>query len=69
MLQYAHACFKDMGGQDVRPKANPTKIIHSPGGKKSRNRSRVVFHVVADGNEECGEKERRVFAVSYMSPE
>lgn len=34
MPQYAHACSKDMGGQDARLKVNPTKIIHSPGEKR-----------------------------------
>lgn len=69
MPQYAHACSTDRGGQDVRPKANATKIIRSSG-EKGRDSSRVAFRVVAgDENEECGEKERRVFAVSHMSPE
>lgn len=65
MPQYAHACSKDMGGQDVRPKTKPRKIIHSPG-EKGRADLRVVAR---DENEECGKKERRVFAVSRMSPE
>lgn len=46
MPQYAHACSEDMGGQDVRPKANPRKIIHSPG-EKDHDCFHVVFRVVA----------------------
>lgn len=46
MPQYAHACSKDMGGQDVRPKANRRKIIHSPG-EKDHDCFHLVFRVVA----------------------
>lgn len=68
MPQYAHACSQDMGGQDVRPKANPRKIIHSPGEKSPRLFSCSFPCRCCAKNEECGETERRVFAVSHMSP-